>query len=118
VGVSPFGRIDNDAAGGGTLNESRPSECVTNQLQAFRRWSMDGTFSIFASNPLDKFDYTPYVEAMRAFRLAADQERTQLTAGDPKLRTGPRAEDHRSAPGLCCRSLRGPCRVLARCCKR
>lgn len=89
VGVSPFGWIDNDAAGGGTYNESRPPDYVAAQLQAFRRWSMDGTFAIFAYNPLDKFDYTPYVAAMRAVSPTVDHERPQLTVADPKLRTGP-----------------------------
>ena len=50
---------------------------------------MDGTFAIFAYNPLDKFDYTPYVAAMRAVSPTVDHERPQLTVADPKLRTGP-----------------------------
>jgi hypothetical protein len=89
VGVSPFGWIDNGGGGGGTYNESRPPAYVAGQLQAFRRWSMDGTFAIFAFNPLEKFDYTPYVAALRAVSLPVDHERPHLTVGDPKLRTGP-----------------------------
>jgi hypothetical protein len=88
VAVSPFGWIDN-GPGGGSYNESRPPEYVAQQLQAFRRWSMDGTFAIFAFNSLDKFDYAPYVAAMRAVSLTADHKRPQLTVGDPVLRTGP-----------------------------
>ena len=114
VGVSPFGWIDNGGAGGGTYNESRPPAYVAGQLQAFRRWSMDGTFAIFAFNPLDKFDYTPYVAAMRAVSLTVDHERPRLSVGDPKLRTGPGQTTTVLLRGQAVDQSRDPCRVLAR----
>jgi hypothetical protein len=87
VAISPFAWIDNDAAGG-IYNESRPQEYVAGQLQALRRWSMDGTFGIFAFDPLNKFDYTPYVAAMRAVSVTEDPARPKMSVGDPKLHTG------------------------------
>jgi hypothetical protein len=88
VAISPFGWIDT-GPGGGIYNESRPPDYVAGQLQAFRRWSMDGTFAIFAYRPLNGFDYTPYVPAMSAVSVTEDPERPKLSVGDPMLRTGP-----------------------------
>lgn len=90
VAISPFGWIDNDPAGGGIIyDESRPPAYVAGQLQAFRQWSMDGTFGIYAYNPLNQFNYTPYDAAMRGDGSTGDPTRPKLRVGAPKLGKGP-----------------------------
>ena len=60
------GWVDNAPNLSGIYNDSRPPAYVAGQLQAFRQWSMDGTFGIYAYDALNQFDYTPYVAAMNA----------------------------------------------------
>ena len=45
----------------------REPEFVEEQLRAFRRWTTDGEFFNFVFNtPLSKYDYSPYLSALRA----------------------------------------------------
>jgi hypothetical protein len=65
VHVQPFAWVDH------THEEwpyrAREPEFVEEQLRAFRRWSTDGEFFNFVFNtPLSKYDYSPYLPALRA----------------------------------------------------
>ncbi len=62
---SPFGWINGDAAHEGSYAAVRPPGYVAEQLQAFSRWAMDGTFGVYSYKTLDAFDYGPYVPALR-----------------------------------------------------
>ena len=66
ISISPFAWIDEDVANEGDFTAARSPAYVSDQLAAFRKWGMGGEFSVFAYHPLGAFDYTPYIEGMRA----------------------------------------------------
>ena len=67
INVSPFAWIDGDVKNEGAFTAPRPPAYVFDQLAAFHRWGMGGTFAIYAYGGLDsKFDYGPYVPGMQA----------------------------------------------------
>jgi hypothetical protein len=63
VHVTPFSWID---AGPSTFERARPPAQVTEQLAAFRRRGAGREFANYAYVDIDKFDYAPYADAMRA----------------------------------------------------
>ena len=66
VYLSPSAWIDGAGADGGSYAAPLPPAYVATQLQAFRNWGMGGEFADFAYEPLDDFDYGPYVSAIQA----------------------------------------------------
>ena len=62
--VSPFSWI-NDGPCGCAWQNPRSPEYVAEQLEAFRVWGTGGEFANYANGPLQDFDYSPYVPAMR-----------------------------------------------------
>jgi hypothetical protein len=65
LSVSPFSWIDRGPCGC-PFQEPRPPQYVSDQLNAFRKWGMDGEFANYAYGGLQSFDYEPYTSAMRA----------------------------------------------------
>ena len=66
LAISPFSWIDPGNECNCGWAAARPPADVAEQLQAFRKWGMDGEFADYSFNGLRAFDYSPYVEAMRA----------------------------------------------------
>jgi hypothetical protein len=63
--VSPFSWIG-PGPRASTFDDARPPAYVATQLTAFRKWGMGGEFANYAHGGLGSFDYTPYVNAMKA----------------------------------------------------
>ena len=72
IDESPFAWIDGDVAHEGSYAAPRSTSYVAKQLGAFEQWTMDGTYGIYAYNPLSQFDYGPYVPALRKTARAKD----------------------------------------------
>jgi hypothetical protein len=79
---SPFVWIDAGTTG---FEAARSPSYVAEQLDAARRWGMGGEFANFAFNPLDKFDYRPYVSGMRSATRpgVVDSHAPDLTIAKP-----------------------------------
>ena len=117
IDESPFAWIDGDVAHEGSYAAPRSTSYVAKQLGAFEQWTMDGTYGIYAYNPLSQFDYGPYVPALRKTARAKDPRPsapglTVLSAS----RRGAASETDGTVVihGYATDRGRGPCRLLAR----
>jgi hypothetical protein len=87
VNVSPFAWIDGDVENEGSFTAPRPPDYVAEQLAAFRRRGMGGMFGVYAYSGLDgDFDYTPYVNGMKAAAQpgVVDSQAPSVTVDDAR----------------------------------
>jgi carboxypeptidase family protein len=62
--VSPFSWVD-EGPPDSAFSRARSPGYVAEQLEAFNKWGAGGAFANYAYGELEKFDYSPYVDALR-----------------------------------------------------
>jgi hypothetical protein len=62
--VSPFSWVD-EGPSDSKFAKARDPRYVAEQLDAFKKWGAGGAFANYAYGDLEKFDYSPYVDALR-----------------------------------------------------